>query len=222
MLDQFLSSDDCTAPRQGDEGFGVWGCEIGNGSLSHRECEEGAWSHRLVQEASGRSLLVRRGCLEEDGHRDGTHHLMAFCGHLGSRTTMRSGDPVSEQSSKPAEMMMGKRKARKEEALPRAHARRMQHIIPGTEVGVSMAVPGVQPDLPDHVELKHRLNLPACEARCPRSARAMANRRQLATGWRSAGGRGRALAQTLLLGSASSHPQSGMVLNFSMSSSSHF
>lgn len=59
-----------------------------------------------------------------------------------------------QQSSKPAKVMMGKKKARKEEALPRTSARRMQHIIPGTEVTVSTAVPRAQPDLPNHRELK--------------------------------------------------------------------
>lgn len=69
---------------------------------------------------------VRRGCLQdppkgkllEREWRDGTHCLMAFPGHSGSRSAMGSGDPVLEQSSKPAEVMTGKRKARKEEALP--------------------------------------------------------------------------------------------------------
>lgn len=86
---------------------------------------------------------------------------MAFHWHLGSSSDTVNRDPVLEQSSKPAEMMTGKRKARKEEALPRAHARRMQHIIPGTGKAVSKAVPEAQPDLPHHRVLKYLSDLPA-------------------------------------------------------------
>lgn len=88
------------------------------------------------------------------GHRDGTHHLTVFRGQLGSRNATVSGDPVSKQSSKPADVMRGKRKARKEEALPCTRARRMHHIIPGAEGVVSTAVPKAQPDIHNHGELK--------------------------------------------------------------------
>lgn len=73
---------------------------------------------------------------------------------------------------------MGKRKARKEEALPYVHARKMQHIIPGTEVAVSTAVPEAQPDLPNHGELKYFSNLTAHEACYSCSTQAMPNRRK--------------------------------------------
>lgn len=86
---------------------------------------------------------------------------MAVPWHPGSSNDTGSRDPVLEQSSKPAEVMTGKRKAGKEEALPHTHARRMQHIIPGTGMAVSTAVPEVQPDLPHHRELKYLSDLPA-------------------------------------------------------------
>lgn len=97
---------------------------------------------------------------------------------MGIRNTTGSGDPVSEQSSKPEEVITGKRKARKEETLPHAHARRMQHIIPGTEVAVSTAVPEAQPNLPKHRELKYLSNVPACEASYPCGTQAMLNKRK--------------------------------------------
>lgn len=159
-----------------------------------------SWCRRHQEKSSCEEGLlgrpsIRKGKLLEGGHRDGTHCLTAFRGHPGSRNATGSGDPVvSEQSSKPAEVMMGKRKARKEEALPRTHARRMQHIIPGTEVAVSTAVPEAQPDLHNHGKVKYLSNLPACKACYPCSTQVMPNGRQCSPGWMSTGGLGCASA----------------------------
>ena len=138
----------------------------------HESCKSSC-KERLLGRLFTRVSSWSRGKLLEQGHRDGTHCLTAFCGHPGSRSTMGSGHPVLEQSSTPAELMMGKRKARKEEALPRAHAGRMQRVIPGTEVAVSTAVTEAQPDLLNHRELQHLSNLPAHRACYPCSIRAM-------------------------------------------------
>lgn len=134
---------------------------------------------------------LHKGKLLEAEHRDGTHRLTAFCWHPSSTG---SGDPVLEQSSKPTEEMTGKRKARKEEALPRAHARRMQRVIPGTEVAVSMAVSEAQPDLPYHGELKYLSDPPTCEARYACGTQTMGEREKTLPGWMSRGGMGSALA----------------------------
>lgn len=67
--------------------------------------------------------------LLEVGDRDATHHLMVFLGQPGSGNATMSGDSVSDQSSKPEEVMTGKRKARKEEVLPCGHAGSVQHIF---------------------------------------------------------------------------------------------
>ena len=55
----------------------------------------------------------------------------------------------------------GEEESQEGRGTSRIHARRMQHVIPGTQMAVSTAVPKAQPDLPHHRELKYLSDLPA-------------------------------------------------------------